>query len=469
MLIPVILSGGMGSRLWPLSRKLSPKQFLPLTGKHSLLAKTVERAAGLPDSGPPLIVCNADHRFMVQDQLADLGIAPGGIILEPVGRNTAPAVAVAALQALKSDPGALLLVLPADHLIQDTETFARAVAAGVPEAATGRLVTFGIVPAHAATGFGYIRAGQSAGSACRLIDAFIEKPDQETATQLLADGDCFWNSGMFLLKAGAFLQELERHAPGMLEPVGKALDLARHDGEAIFLDAEAFAACPADSIDYAVMEHTDRGVVVPVDCGWSDIGAWPALWEIADKDTDGNALRGDVMTPGTSNSLVMSTSRLVTTLGVENLVVVETPDAVLVAEKSQAQNVKGIVEALQAADRPETEHHTKVERPWGSYESLLMTDGFQVKRIIVKPGQRLSLQLHHRRQEHWVVVRGLAEVTCGETVSNLGVDESVYIPVETKHRLGNLGTEPLELIEVQIGDYLGEDDIVRFDDEYGRS
>ncbi len=469
MMIPVVLSGGMGSRLWPLSRRLSPKQFLPLTGDVSLLAMTVQRASVLPGITPPIVVCNADHRFMVTEQLAALGIAPDAIILEPVGRNTAPAVAAAALHAVEKDPEALLLVLPADHLIPDTDAFARAVAAGAPWADQGQLVTFGIIPEYAATGFGYIRADKTGNGPCHPIAAFIEKPAQARAAQLVADGDCYWNSGMFLLRAATYLEELERFAPAMLPPVTRAMQNSRHDRDYIFLDQEAFTACPPDSIDYAVMEHTDKGMVVPLACAWSDVGAWDALWDIADKDDQGNAVRGDVITRESRDSLVIGSSRLVTTLGVENLVVVETPDAVLVADKDHAQGVKAIVDSLQAAGRDEADHHTKVDRPWGSFESLLKTDGFQVKRIIVQPGKRLSLQLHHRRQEHWVVVRGTAEVTCGETVSALAVDQSVYIPVETKHRLGNPGTVPLELIEVQIGDYLGEDDIERLADEYGRA
>ena len=469
MLIPVVLSGGMGSRLWPLSRRLSPKQFLPLAGEHSLLAMTVQRASGLPDVAPPLIVCNADHRFLVQDQLQAIGIPPGSLLLEPVGRNTAPAVAAAAMRALQDDPEALLLVLPADHLIRDTAAFAAAVTSGIPAAAAGALVTFGIVPTYPAAGFGYIRAGGKDRTGCRAIAAFIEKPNRTSAEKLLANGDCYWNSGMFLLGARAYLEELGHHAPGMIGPVRRALEDGRRDGDSVFLDPQHFAGCPADSVDYAVMEHTDRGVVVPLDCGWSDIGAWPALWDITDRDDAGNAVHGDVIAPDTADSLVMSTSRLVAALGVRDLVIVESPDAVLVADKDRAQEVKGIVQALQAAGREEAEHHTRVERPWGSYESLLRAEGFQVKRIIVKPGQRLSLQLHHRRREHWVVVRGTAEVTCGDEVTTLQADQSTYIPVETKHRLGNPGPEPLELVEVQIGDYLGEDDIVRFEDEYGRS
>ncbi|NCQ34842.1 mannose-1-phosphate guanylyltransferase/mannose-6-phosphate isomerase [bacterium] len=467
-MIPVILSGGMGSRLWPLSRRLSPKQFLPLTGETSLLAMTVQHASQLPGASAPLLVCNADHRFLVSEQMAGLGIAPDSLILEPVGRNTAPAVAAAALYAVKTDPEALLLVLPADHLVPDTTAFAQAVAAGTPSAMAGKLVTFGIVPAYASTGFGYIRIHRSGDGGGSPISAFIEKPDQAKAEKLIADGDCYWNSGMFLLRAATYLQELERFAPKMPPMVARALAASQRDGDYIFLDHDAFSACPSDSIDYAVMEHTDKGLVVPLECGWSDVGAWPALWDIFPKDDQGNSTRGDVMAVKTSDSLVISNSRLVATLGVDNLVVVETPDAILVAGKDHAQGVKGIVEALQAAGREESDHHTKVDRPWGSYESLLAVDGFQVKRIIVHPGQRLSLQLHHRRQEHWVVVRGTAKVTCGEEVSTLRPNQSIYIPIETKHRLDNPGTTNLELIEVQIGDYLGEDDIERFEDEYGR-
>ncbi len=469
MLIPVVLSGGMGSRLWPLSRRLSPKQFLPLTGTDSLLAMTALRTSILPEATAPIVVCNADHRFMVIEQLATVGMAPETIILEPVGRNTAPAVATAAMHAVSLDPKALLLVLPADHLIQDTEAFAQAVTSGTPAAENGQLVTFGIVPTNPATGFGYIRAGNGSQGAPLPIAAFIEKPDHTLAEQLVETGNCYWNSGMFLLGAAAYLQELKRLAPDMVESVTHAVAQARRDGCYLFLDREAFISCPADSIDYAVMEHTDKGVVVPLDCGWNDIGAWSALWDIYPRDDRGNATRGDVMLREAKDNLIFSESRLVAALGVENLVIVETPDAVLVAGRGHTQGVKSIVEALQGEGRPEAEHHTKVQRPWGSYESLLMVDGFQVKRIIVNPGQRLSLQLHHKRREHWVVVQGTAEVTCGETVSLLETNQSVYIPVETKHRLANPGHLPLELIEVQIGDYLGEDDIERYDDEYGRS
>ncbi len=468
MIIPVVLSGGMGSRLWPMSRRLSPKQFLPLTGEMSLLAMTVQRAATLPGASDPIVVCNADHRFMVTKQLTTLGIAPDAIILEPVGRNTAPAVATAALHVMEEDPEGLLLVLPSDHLIQDLEAFAQAVTVGSLAADKGQLVTFGIVPEYAATGFGYIRANQTEHSACHPIAAFIEKPDQAKADQLVADGECYWNSGMFLFRAATYLEELARFAPTMLLAVTEAMKHSHKDQNYIFLDQKAFTACPPDSIDYALMENTDKGMVVPLDCGWNDVGTWDAMWEIAAKDNQGNATRGDVITRESKDNLVIGNSRLVTTLGIENLVVIETPDAVLVADKGHAQGVKAIVDLLQKAGRCETDHHTKVDRPWGSFESLLMTEGFQVKRIIVQPGEWLSLQLHHRRQEYWVVVKGIAEVTCGDEVSTLTVGQSVHIPVEAKHRLGNPGTVPMELIEVQVGDYLGEDDIVRLEDEYGR-
>ncbi len=467
MITPVLLSGGVGSRLWPVSREAHPKQFQPLAGELSMLQETLSRTRGL-DAKRPTVVCNDDHRFMVAEQLRQLGIEPGALILEPQGRNTAPAVALAALKAVEGDPEAILLVLPADHVIRDVEAFARAVATALPMANSGRLVTFGVVPNCPETGYGYIKCGKSLGEGLHELERFVEKPDGATAANYLASGDYLWNSGMFLFSATSFLEELGRYAPAILAACREAMSGAHADLDFVRPDATAFSACPSDSIDYALMEHTDRGAVVALDCGWSDVGAWSALWEVAERDESGNATRGDVLLDNCSDSYFYSDSRLVAATGVENIVVVETADAVLVAPRDRVQDVKQIVQALKAQERPEISLHQKVYRPWGSYESLVTADRFQVKRIIVNPGAALSLQMHHHRAEHWIVVHGTAEVTCGDRVFMLGEDESTYIPLGNRHRLANPGKIPLELIEVQSGTYLGEDDIVRFEDHYGR-
>ena len=469
MLIPVLLSGGVGSRLWPLSRELNPKQFLPLTGELSLLKQTVERAQALPETAAPIVVCNDEHRFMVAEQLRSIQVQAEAIILEPVGRNTAPAVAVAAIHALKKDPQAVLLVMPADHVIRDVEAFAKVVSIGLVQARQGKLVTFGIVPDSPETGFGYIRRAAQEEEGCFSIEEFVEKPSLEKAEQYVGSGDYYWNSGMFLLEAQSYLDELKVFSPDMMAAVEASVASAKHDLDFIRLGEAEFAACPSDSIDYAVMEKTSKGMVVPLSCGWSDVGSWSSLWDVANKDSAGNVAKGDVILQDASNSYVHSSSRLVTALGVDNLVVVETADAILVADKDKVQNVKSIVTALKNQQRTEASSHTKVYRPWGSYESLVVADRFQVKRIIVTPGQQLSLQLHHHRAEHWIVVSGTALVTCGEKEFVLSEDQSTYIPLGTKHRLANNGVIPLELIEVQSGSYLGEDDIVRFEDIYGRS
>lgn len=468
-IIPVLLSGGVGSRLWPLSRELHPKQFLPLVGDLSMLEQTVERIAALEGAGAPIVVCNDEHRFMVAEQLRQLNTEAESIILEPVGRNTAPAVAVAARRALQVDAEAVLLVLPADHVVKDVAAFAQAVNVGLPQARSGKLVTFGIVPESPETGYGYIRRGENDTDGCFSIAEFVEKPTLDIAQQYVASGDYFWNSGMFLLDARTYLDELQAFAPDILVAVDAAVANAGSDLDFLRLSSEHFSACPSDSIDYAVMEKTTRGMVVPLSCGWSDVGSWSSLWEVEDKDQDGNVAKGDVILEDSSDSYIISNSRLVTTLGIDGLVVVETADAVLVAEKSKVQNVKTIVNQLKELQRIEVNAHTKMYRPWGSYESLAMADRFQVKRIIVNPGQQLSLQLHHHRAEHWIVVSGTALVTCGEKEFVLSEDQSTYIPLGTKHRLANNGVIPLELIEVQSGSYLGEDDIVRFQDIYGRS
>jgi mannose-1-phosphate guanylyltransferase/mannose-6-phosphate isomerase len=468
MLIPVLLSGGVGSRLWPVSRELYPKQFLPLTGSDSLLVQTLRRAGGIADAAAPIVVCNGEHRFLVAEQLRQCGVSPDAILLEPEGRNTAPAVAVAALQALKSDPDAVLLVLPADHVILEPQQFVAAVSQGLPAAHEGKLVTFGIVPSAPETGFGYIRCGESLSDGVRRVGKFVEKPDRDTAQHYLDSGDYLWNSGMFLLRADRYLDELESFAPAIHRSAREALERGQRDLDFIRLDAEAFAACPSDSIDYAVMEHTANAVVVPLACGWSDVGSWSSLWEVETKDAIGNAVSGDVLLHDVDNSYVRAESRLVAAVGVDDLIIVETSDAVLVADKSRVQDVKHIVNALKAQQRDEATVHKQVYRPWGSYESLVVAGRFQVKRIVVNPGQQLSLQMHHHRAEHWIVVSGTAVVTCNDKEFLLGEDQSTYIPLGNRHRLANPGVIPLEIIEVQTGSYLSEDDIVRFQDVYGR-
>ncbi|MFK8051072.1 MAG: mannose-1-phosphate guanylyltransferase/mannose-6-phosphate isomerase [Halioglobus sp.] len=468
MLIPVLLSGGVGSRLWPVSREAHPKQFLPLASELSMLQDTLKRTSDL-QAANPIVVCNEDHRFMVAEQLRQLKLSAGSLILEPQGRNTAPAVALAALKAVAIDADAIMLVLPADHLIQDVPSFVTTIQRALPLATEGQLMTFGVVPTQPETGYGYIKCGASKGEKLYALDRFVEKPDLATAREYLASGDFLWNSGMFLLSANTYLEELGRLAPQILEICKESMSKATTDLDFIRPDKDSFLACPSDSIDYAVMEKTDRGAVVSLDCGWSDVGAWSALWDVAAKDSRGNASVGDVMLDNCHNSYFRSDSRLVAATGVENLVVVETSDAILVADREKVQDVKQIVNRLKAEQRSEALLHRRVYRPWGSYESLVSADRFQVKRIIVNPGATLSLQMHHHRAEHWIMVHGTAEVTCEDKVFMLQEDESTYIPLGHKHRLANPGRIPLELIEVQSGAYLGEDDIVRFEDVYGRS
>jgi mannose-1-phosphate guanylyltransferase / mannose-6-phosphate isomerase len=469
MLIPVILSGGSGTRLWPLSRKNLPKQFLPLAGDSTLFQQTVARAQTLPGATSPIVVCSEDHRFLVAEQLQMLGISDASILLEPVARNTAPAIALAALQALGKDPDAVLLVLPADHLIGDTDNFGDAVRKALPLAADGWLVTFGIRPDAPETGFGYIRRGHALCGDGYQVEAFVEKPDRATAESYLKTGTYDWNSGMFLFRASRLLEELAQQAPAMHAGVAAAFESAHADLDFVRIDKEVFASIPEDSIDYAVMEKTRRAAVVPVSCEWSDIGSWAALWSASERDADGNRLEGDVLVLESRNSYVRSSPRrMVALLGVEDMVVVDTPDAVLVAARSHAQDVKKLVDQLKAAGRPEHMFHRKVYRPWGSYDSIDMGERFQVKRIMVKPGAALSLQKHHHRAEHWIVVSGTAEVTRDDEVFMLSENQSTYLPLGSIHRLRNIGKVPLELIEVQSGSYLGEDDIVRLEDVYGR-
>jgi mannose-1-phosphate guanylyltransferase / mannose-6-phosphate isomerase len=470
MLIPLILSGGSGTRLWPISRRNLPKQFLSLAGSETLFQQTVRRAAALRDVGSPIIVASDDHRFLAAEQLQELRITDADILLEPVARNTAPAIAVGALRAMARSPESLILVLPADHLIGDDASFADAVAKARPLAEDGSLVTFGVRPDRAETGFGYIRRGPPCGESAFNVAQFVEKPVREVAEQYIASGEYDWNSGMFLFKASSYLDELARYAPEMRAAAEAAFAHANTDLDFIRLNAEAFASAQGDSIDYAVMEKTSRAVVVPVSCDWSDIGSWDALWLAAEKDKDGNHIEGDVIALDTTGSLIRSHDRhLVATIGLEDVVIVTTPDATLVARRDASQQVKEVVERLKAAGRTEHDLHRVVRRPWGSYDSLESGDRFQVKRIVVKPGASLSLQMHHHRAEHWIVVKGVAEVTCDDKVFLLAENESTYLPLGAKHRLRNPGKVPLELIEVQSGSYLGEDDIVRFDDVYGRS
>lgn len=469
MIVPVILSGGSGTRLWPLSREAYPKQFLPLVNEHTLLQDTALRVTGLANATAPLVVCNQEHRFMVAEQMRAIGVHPMAVMLEPVGRNTAPAVAAAALHAQASGDDPVLLVLPSDHVIADVAGFQAAVQRVTPHAEAGRLITFGITPDAPESGYGYIKAGAPLDDTglCR-VERFVEKPDPATAQTYLEAGGYSWNSGMFLFRASAFLAELERFAPAMLIACRQALATGQSDRDFLWLGAEAFSACPKDSIDYAVMEKTAEAVVMPLAVGWNDVGSWSALWEVSERDADGNIERGDVMSIDTRDSYIDATARLVATVGVEHLVVVETADAVLVASKDRVQEVKTIVDRLKAGHRSEGFAHRKVYRPWGYYDSVDLDTRFQVKRIMVRPGACVSLQMHHHRAEHWVVVSGTARVHRGDEEFLLTENQSTHIPVGVQHRLTNPGKIPLEIIEIQSGSYLGEDDIVRFEDVYGR-
>jgi len=468
MLTPVILSGGAGTRLWPLSRELYPKQLLALTGQRTMIQDTALRLKGL-EAAAPIIVCNDAHRFLVAEQMRQISQEPRAIVLEPCGRNTAPAIALAALAALKGSDNAdpVLLVLPADHVIRDVPAFQQAALAAQAAAEEGRLVTFGVVPHAPETGYGYIKRGAPLGSVYR-IEQFVEKPDAERAGQFLASGAYYWNSGMFVFRARRYLEELERFAPAIASAARKAYEGARADLDFTRLDAKAFEACPSDSIDYAVMEKTADAVVVPLDAGWSDVGSWASLHAASACDSNGNVAIGDVLVEDSTNCYLYSESRLVAAVGLEDHVVVETKDAVLVAPKNRVQDVKSLVGKLKELGRYEHSLHREVFRPWGSYDSLENGHRFQVKRLTVKPGAQLSLQMHHHRAEHWVVVSGTARITRGDETFILEENQSTYIPIGVKHRIENPGRIPLHIIEVQSGSYLGEDDIVRFEDQYGR-
>ncbi|CAH7484609.1 mannose-1-phosphate guanylyltransferase [Vibrio chagasii] len=478
MLFPVIMAGGTGSRLWPLSRELYPKQFLKVIGEQSMLQQTFARLEGLEHKAP-MLICNEEHRFIAAEQTRLGGFEHSGIILEPVGRNTAPAIALAALQALKnvggSDVEPILLVLAADHLIENKVAFKHSVTKALAHAEVGQLVTFGIIPTAAETGYGYIKRGVPQSDTAFKVDSFVEKPDLETAKDYLDSGEYYWNSGMFMFKASQYIAELKAHNPTMLEACERAMISTQADLDFIRVDKEAFESCPSDSIDYAVMEPVCSAdgsgslVVVPMNAGWSDVGSWSALWDVTEKDSNNNAHKGDVIAVKSTNNYVYAENKLIATVGINDLVIVETKDALLVADKSQVQDVKAIVQQLKNSERSEYKIHREVYRPWGKYDSIDFGARDQVKRITVNPGQKLSIQKHFHRSEHWIVVAGTASVTNGDEVILVTEDQSTYIPLGTIHALENPGKIPLEMIEVQTGSYLGEDDIVRFEDRYGRA
>ncbi len=467
-IIPIILSGGSGSRLWPLSRQAYPKQLLNLLGSHTLLQTTVLRANALSHTSEPLLICNNDHRFLVAEQILQLGIKPLEIILEPIKRNTAPAVAIAALRCMAEDSESIMLVLPADHLIENLEELQKAVDRGTMAATEDYLVTFGVKPVRPETGYGYIKKGEALFDGSFRVARFVEKPDLSTAKEYLSSGEYLWNSGMFLFRPDAFLEELQKYEPDMYKACEAAFNRSSKDLDFLRIAEEHFKRSPSTSIDYAIMERTNKAVVVNLDCDWNDIGSWSSLWNISEKDQHGNVVKGDVVLEEVSNSLIMADRRLVSALGVNDMVIVETSDAVLIADKQRSQEIKKIVKHLKKQGREEFLFHSKVYRPWGSYEGLVIGDRFQVKLIIVKPGAKLSVQMHHHRAEHWIIVKGTARVQRGEETLLLTENQSTFIPLGTVHSLENPGKIPLELIEVQSGAYLGEDDIVRFEDVYGR-
>jgi mannose-1-phosphate guanylyltransferase/mannose-6-phosphate isomerase len=465
---PVILSGGSGTRLWPLSRAALPKQLLALNGARTMIQDTVLRA-GVPGAREPILLCSEGHRFLVAEQMQAVGVSPQAIVLEPFGRNTAPAAAVAALMVAEQDPSGIVLLLPSDHVVTDEDAFRVAVARAADAAAQGKIVTFGIAPNGPETGYGYIQRGASVGDGVDSVKRFAEKPDRETAISYLASGDYFWNSGMFVFRADVLLSELDRHEPGLVDACKASLAAAARDLDFVRLDGKAFEKAKNISIDYAVMEKTDRAAVVSCSIGWSDVGAWSSLWALRTRDENGNVIQGDVLIHDSHDSFVRNEKGLTALVGVKDIVVVVTEDAVLVADKHRAQDVKAIVDQMKLTDRPELNEHKVVFRPWGSYQGIDAGDGYQVKQIFVKPGGRLSLQSHTKRAEHWIVVQGTAQVTCDDKVFLLQENQSTFIPLGSRHRLENPGKTPLRLIEVQSGSYLGEDDIVRYDDIYGRA
>jgi mannose-1-phosphate guanylyltransferase/mannose-6-phosphate isomerase len=467
-IIPVILSGGSGTRLWPLSRKQYPKQYLTLAGDNSMLQETILRLSGLDNLAVPIIICNVDHRFLVAEQCQQIKITNPTILLEPVGRNTAPAIAAAALQSLKETDDSLLLVLSADHVIQNVEAFHLAINIASQKVQEGRIVTFGIVPTDANTGYGYIKSSKKNDDGAYKVEEFVEKPDLETAQTYLDQGSYLWNSGMFMFKADTLIDELTTHSPDIVKLVSDAVNNAKQDLDFIRLDKQPFESSPSDSIDYALMEKSDNVFVVPLDVGWSDVGSWSTLYDIGLKDKSGNVFKGDVIAKDTTNTYIYASHHMVTTVGLDNLVVIDTPDATFIASQDKAHEVKFIVESLQKKTRDEAHSNRKVYRPWGWYDSIEVGKHFQVKRLHVNPGAKLSLQMHHKRAEHWVVVTGTATVSKGDKTFNLNKGESTYVPVGTTHGLENKTNEQLEIIEVQSGSYLGEDDIVRFEDIYGR-
>ena len=467
MIIPIIMAGGSGTRLWPLSRSLYPKQFLSLINENSLLQETLKRLDGL-NCLPPVIVSNNEHRFIVAEQLRQFGVDDFQIILEPVGRNTAPAVALAALKSLELHGDHHMLVLAADHAIQDIEAFHAAVLAAEQESVDNKLVTFGIVPTKPETGYGYIKKGEQVKNSVFKVNSFVEKPDLETAKNYLEQKCYLWNSGMFMFKASVYLDELKKFRPDILAACKESLSSASTDLDFIRLNSDVFAECPDESIDYAVMEKTQDCVVIPLDADWSDIGSWTSLWEISEKDEHENVSHGDVINYNSRNNYIYSEGSLISTVGVNNLIIVQTKDALLVAQQDNVQDIKKIVEILKKQKRSEHISHREVYRPWGRYDSVERGDRYQVKRITVKPGECLSTQMHHHRAEHWVVVAGTAKVTCGECTFFVTENESTFIPIGTVHTLENPGKIPLEVIEIQSGVYLGDDDIVRLSDKYGR-
>ena len=467
-IIPVILSGGSGTRLWPLSRKQYPKQYLPLVGDNTMLQETILRLNGLDNLADPIIICNADHRFLVAEQCQQIDIESPTILLEPIGRNTAPAIAAAALQSQKISNEAVLLVLSADHVIQDIDAFHQAIKIASRQAQAGKLATFGIVPTDANTGYGYIKSSQENIDGAHKVEKFVEKPDLETAQTYLKQGNYLWNSGMFMFQADVLISELSEQSPNIVVSVIDAVTNATKDLDFIRLDKQSFESSPSGSIDYALMEKSDNVVFVPLDAGWNDIGSWSALHDIGTKDANGNVIKGDVFMQDTTNTYIHANGHMIATIGVQDLIIVDTPNATLISTKDKSQEVKNIVEQLQRQDREEQSCHRKVYRPWGWYDSIEMGVHFQVKRLHVKPGAKLSLQMHYKRAEHWVVVSGIATAINGKETLTLAEGESTYIPIGVVHALENHTDEILEIIEVQSGTYLGEDDIIRFDDIYGR-